>query len=144
MTSLTNWTILNQSILPTDNQKPFWRFYKTKSNNNYPWSFAELPFSYFTFLQTNGFFVECGGYDGESLSNTLYMERSFGWSGLLIEADKQAYSRLITRNRKVYASPVCLSTKPYPMQVIMLPHWYATDNISPTFFSFYGTVLGRL
>jgi hypothetical protein len=45
------------------------------------------------------------------------MERSLGWTGLLIEADKQAYSRLIRRNRKAYTSPVCLSTKPYPMQV---------------------------
>nr|CAH0107082.1 unnamed protein product [Daphnia galeata] len=68
--------------------------------------------------KTNGFFIECGGYDGEFLSNTLYMERWLGWSGLLIEADKKAFGRLISRNRKAYTSPVCLSTKLYPMQVI--------------------------
>ena len=45
------------------------------------------------------------------------MERSLGWSGLLIEADRKAYSRLLKRNRKAYTAPVCLSTKPYPMQV---------------------------
>ena len=68
-------------------------------------------------LQTDGFFVECGAYDGELLSNTLYMERFFHWSGLLIEADKISHSQLVDRNRKAYTSPVCLSTKPYPMEV---------------------------
>ena len=71
----------------------------------------------FVRFQTNGFFIECGGYDGEFLSNTLYMERWLGWSGLLIEADKKAFGRLISRNRKAYTSPVCLSTKLYPRQV---------------------------
>ncbi|XP_046638252.1 uncharacterized protein LOC124316381 [Daphnia pulicaria] len=67
--------------------------------------------------QTSGFFIECGGYDGEYLSNTLYMERSLSWSGLLIEADKKSYSLLLSRNRKAYSLPTCISTKPYPTQV---------------------------
>jgi len=45
------------------------------------------------------------------------MERSLGWGGLLVEADKKAFSQLKYRNRKAYTSPVCLSTKPYPMRV---------------------------
>ncbi|XP_032788643.2 uncharacterized protein LOC116925994 isoform X2 [Daphnia magna] len=68
--------------------------------------------------KTNGFFVDCGGYDGEFLSNSLYMERSLNWTGLVIEADKLAFNQLINRNRKAYTSPVCLSTKPYPMEVV--------------------------
>jgi hypothetical protein len=68
-------------------------------------------------LKTKGFFVECGAYDGEFLSNTLYMERSFQWSGLLIEADQISHSQLVNRRRRAYTSPVCLSTKPYPMEV---------------------------
>ncbi|XP_046641070.1 protein Star-like [Daphnia pulicaria] len=68
--------------------------------------------------QTNGFFIECGGFDGEFLSNTLYMERSLDWSGLLIEADKKVFTQLISRNRKAFTSPACLSTKPFPMEVV--------------------------
>ncbi|XP_046450489.1 protein Star-like [Daphnia pulex] len=68
--------------------------------------------------QTKGFFIECGAYDGETLSNTLYMERSFQWSGLLIEADQISHAQLVNRNRRAYTSPVCLSTKPYPMEVV--------------------------
>jgi hypothetical protein len=69
------------------------------------------------YFQTNGFFVECGAFDGEYLSNTLYMERSLNWTGLLIEADQNAFHKLSSRNRKAYTAPACLSTKPYPIQV---------------------------
>lgn len=34
----------------------------------------------------DGFFVEAGGNDGISQSNTLYFEKYLGWRGLLIEA----------------------------------------------------------
>ncbi|KAG7156877.1 hypothetical protein Hamer_G024123 [Homarus americanus] len=35
-----------------------------------------------------GFFVEVGAVDGETLSNSLYLERNLGWSGLLIEVKR--------------------------------------------------------
>ncbi len=56
-------------------------------------------------MQTEGFFVECGAYDGEWLSNTLYIERNLNWSGLLIEADPTTYNQLITRRRNAYTLP---------------------------------------
>ncbi|EFX75894.1 hypothetical protein DAPPUDRAFT_322909 [Daphnia pulex] len=71
-----------------------------------------------TVFMTSGFFIECGALDGEFLSNTLYMERSLNWTGILIEADQRAFSQLNARNRKAYILPTCLSTKPYPLQVV--------------------------
>ena len=38
-------------------------------------------------FQRDGFFVECGAFDGETRSNTLNLERDLGWTGVLIEAD---------------------------------------------------------
>jgi hypothetical protein len=35
----------------------------------------------------NGFFVEIGGYDGETFSNSLFLEKERRWSGLLVEAN---------------------------------------------------------
>jgi len=35
----------------------------------------------------DGYFVEVGSYNGESYSNTYYLERTMGWSGVLVEAD---------------------------------------------------------
>lgn len=34
----------------------------------------------------NGFFVEVGAYDGLTASNTAYLEKYYGWRGILIEA----------------------------------------------------------
>lgn len=65
----------------------------------------------------NGFFIECGALDGEHLSNTLLMERSYNWGGILIEADQKSFGQLLSRRRKSYALPVCLSLHPYPTQV---------------------------
>ncbi|XP_046638300.1 uncharacterized protein LOC124316413 [Daphnia pulicaria] len=67
--------------------------------------------------QTKGFFIECGALDGEHLSNTLYMERTMQWGGVLVEADQTSFGKLLSRRRKSYALPVCLSLQPYPTQV---------------------------
>jgi hypothetical protein len=45
------------------------------------------------------------------------MEKSLNWTGLLVEADRKAFHQLSSRRRKAYTAPVCLSTRPYPMQV---------------------------
>ncbi|CAL4122681.1 unnamed protein product [Meganyctiphanes norvegica] len=63
-----------------------------------------------------GFFIEAGALDGEYLSNTLYLERELGWTGLLVEADSDMFKRLVKKNRKAWASNSCLATTPYPIQ----------------------------
>lgn len=62
----------------------------------------------------NGFFIECGAYDGEVRSNTLYLERFNGWSGLLIEADPINFTKMLQKNRRAYLSPTCLSVTKRP------------------------------
>lgn len=68
-------------------------------------------------FQENGFFIECGALDGETRSNTLYMERFLNWTGLLIEADPLNFSKMIRKNRKAWLSPSCLSKTPHPQVV---------------------------
>lgn len=48
----------------------------------------------------NGFFIECGAYDGEDMSNTLYLEMKRNWTGLLIEANPRIFQSLEKKNRK--------------------------------------------
>jgi hypothetical protein len=40
------------------------------------------------------------------------------WSGVLIEADQTSFGKLLSRRRKSYALPVCLSLQPYPTRVV--------------------------
>lgn len=63
---------------------------------------------------TNGFFVECGALDGETRSNTLFMERYLGWQGILIEADPINFQEMMKRGRHAWLSPTCLSLRQYP------------------------------
>ena len=39
------------------------------------------------------------------------------WTGILVEADQKSFKLLMSRKRKSYALPVCLSLKPYPTEV---------------------------
>lgn len=66
--------------------------------------------------QPPGFFVEAGALDGEYLSNTVYLEREKGWSGLLVEPDGDMFALLLTKRRRAWASHCCLATSSFPSQ----------------------------
>lgn len=61
---------------------------------------------------TGGFFVESGAHNGESMTNTLLLERSFGWKGVLIEPSVKLFSALQDKHRKAHTLRSCLSNKP--------------------------------
>ena len=64
----------------------------------------------------NGTFVELGGYDGVSHSNTLWLEREHGWSGLLIEANPTLCERINRLQRHSWVFCGCLSSTPQQLQ----------------------------
>ncbi|XP_063980717.1 uncharacterized protein LOC135164374 isoform X3 [Diachasmimorpha longicaudata] len=68
----------------------------------------------------NGFFIECGAYDGETRSNTWVLEKQLNWTGILIEADPINFTKMLNKNRNAYMSPTCLSIKKFPMNVSFL------------------------
>ena len=59
----------------------------------------------------HGFFVELGGWDGITFSNSLYLERHRGWTGLLIEPAPTEYVKC-KRNRPL-ASVHCCACVPF-------------------------------
>ena len=59
-----------------------------------------------------GFFIEAGAVDGEYLSNTLFFEMKYSWTGLLVEPNPSSLKALYKKHRKSYILPHCLSTKP--------------------------------
>ena len=60
--------------------------------------------------KTGGFFVECGAANGETFSNSLYLERFKSWTGLLVEANPVYFKEILRTNRKVFSINSCLST----------------------------------
>lgn len=61
--------------------------------------------------------MEAGALDGESMSNTLWLERERGWTGLLVEADPPSFLALLDKRRRAWAANVCLAPHPYPEKV---------------------------
>ena len=49
---------------------------------------------------------------GELISNTLYFELKYGWTGLLVEPNPDELRELYSKHRKSTILPHCLSTKP--------------------------------
>ncbi|KAK3890398.1 hypothetical protein Pcinc_005651 [Petrolisthes cinctipes] len=65
-----------------------------------------------------GVFVDLGAGDGEYRSLTLHLEKSLGWSGLLVEPNPKLYRRLLKKGRKAQLTKACVSPFTYPSKVI--------------------------
>ena len=65
----------------------------------------------------NGFFVECGANNGVFHTNTLPLEKDFGWTGILIEAAPNQLQELYKVNRRSWIVPAGLSIKNETMHV---------------------------
>ena len=57
-----------------------------------------------------GYFVEFGATDGVLLSNTLLLEREFGWTGLLAEPNPDFF-RDLQRNRQCKTTDTCIGAR---------------------------------
>ncbi|XP_064110594.1 uncharacterized protein LOC135218303 [Macrobrachium nipponense] len=77
----------------------------------------------------DGFFVEAGAVDGEFLSNSLMIERRLKWKGLLVEADGDMFKKLLSRNRKAWASHSCLALHSYPHREVFIKYSAKGDLI---------------
>lgn len=53
-------------------------------------------------FRRDGFFAEVGGHDGVANSNSVVLERLFGWTGMIVEANPR-WHREICRNRTAIA-----------------------------------------
>lgn len=56
----------------------------------------ELYLNYFGFKK-NGIFIEIGAYDGESISNTVFLA-DIGWKGIYVEPIREYYEKCLNRH----------------------------------------------
>lgn len=59
-------------------------------------------------LQRGGFFVDHEARDGETHSNTIFMERNLHWQGVLIESDPKNFELLLQKQRRSWSINACL------------------------------------
>ena len=69
---------------------------------------------YYSGSKYGGFFIEAGAYDGETLSNTLFLEVKRNWTGILVEPNPDNYDILQSLNRKASSIDTCLSRRREP------------------------------
>jgi FkbM family methyltransferase len=61
----------------------------------------------------HGVFLEAGARDGIDFSNTLFMEKQLGWTGVCVEPNPPLYAKLAAfTERKCVKVPHCLSDQP--------------------------------
>jgi len=77
---------------------------------------VDLILKYFN-NKKNGFFIEAGAWDGEDLSNTIFMETQMDWTGLLVEPNNGVYQKLLGKKRNAHSINSCLSIKGYAEKV---------------------------
>ncbi|XP_064107721.1 protein Star-like [Macrobrachium nipponense] len=82
------------------------------------WQYINYYLKQFFINQTSGFFVEAGALDGEFISNTLWLEQTLGWKGLLVEPDKDSYRQLLQKHRRAWSSNTCLSNSGHPKETV--------------------------
>jgi len=58
----------------------------------------------------SGLFVDIGAHDGVTFSNTLYLERQLGWTGLAVEPIPEVFERL-QRNRSCLVINMCVGPR---------------------------------
>lgn len=60
---------------------------------------------------TGGFFVESGAFDGVIFSNTLFLEATRNWTGLMVEANPLLHQKIIQHSNRTssHAINACLS-----------------------------------
>ena len=57
----------------------------------------------------NGLFVEIVGYDGETFSNSLFLKKECGRSGLLVDANSCTYELMVGKDRNCFMKNACIS-----------------------------------
>nr|XP_045581080.1 uncharacterized protein LOC123744904 [Procambarus clarkii] len=66
-----------------------------------------------------GVFVDVGAGDGEYRSITLQLEKSLGWTGLLVEPNERLYKKLLKKGRKAQLTKTCVSPYTYPAMMTL-------------------------
>lgn len=87
-----------------------------------------------------GYFVEFGATDGVTLSNTDYLEKEYGWTGILAEPGRRWHEQL-KRNRSCHVETNCVwrdSTSILTFNETDIGEYSTIDNFSSSYAKKHG------
>ncbi|XP_064104879.1 protein Star-like isoform X2 [Macrobrachium nipponense] len=87
------------------------------SSNVSSFHFIDYNVKYFFGDQKTGVFLDSGALEGDIFSNSLWLEKERGWTGILVEVDPNNFRHLVQKRRKSWLSNTCIARGPYPQQV---------------------------
>jgi FkbM family methyltransferase len=80
-------------------------------------------------LPTSGFFVEAGAVDGFFESTTYFLERFYGWSGILVEPTPRMFRRIRFNRPKAQAFNCALVSQAVSCQKVMVRDAHALSRV---------------
>jgi hypothetical protein len=89
----------------------FCEFLITNSRRSHSQLFQDLWVAFELNEKRAGYFVEFGACDGLHLSNTLMLENSYGWTGIIGDPNPK-YKRALRKNRKCKVTSRCVYPGP--------------------------------
>lgn len=90
-----------------DDQLSFLRFCLANAVHSHSQFLQDLWAAYELRSRREGFFVEFGGADGVRASNSLYLERELGWTGIIAEPAR-IWQPMLRRNRRCSIDARCV------------------------------------
>lgn len=81
-------------------------------------------------LESPGFFIEAGAVDGFFESNTYYLERFEGWTGILVEPVPAMFRRLRTNRPRSLHYNCALVASDYQQRTISICNAHAMSSIT--------------
>lgn len=88
----------------------FFGFCERNIGRSYAQILQDLWVLYMLAEKRKGFFVEFGACDGKKLSNTLLLEQSYDWTGILAEPNK-SWHKDLAANRSAQISKLCVAAQ---------------------------------
>jgi FkbM family methyltransferase len=105
---LKNYEKIDTIIKENNEEKNFANYISENRKKNSSQFYQDLFVTYHLKDKHNGYFVEFGACDGIRLSNTFYLEKEFGWTGILSEPAKIWHKALLD-NRSCIINTDCIA-----------------------------------
>ena len=101
------YTFLKIIFLNLFKSRNFYKYILKNSKNSNSQVYQDLFVSYYSNLKKRGNFIEIGGGNGKTISNTWLLEKKYKWNGFICEPNHELHKFILScRNAKLIKSGI--------------------------------------